>query len=168
MKTVRLIELFAGYGSQAMAIKRLGIPYESYRVVEFDKYAINSYNAVHDTKFPTIDIRDFTGEDLGIVDTDKYNYVMTYSFPCTDLSVAGKMQGMSRDSGTRSGLFECYRLMDVSDEDALKMLSVNSETQCYKQAGNSIVVSVLMAIFKNLLLGGSDTTSGQLDIYDLI
>lgn len=104
MKKVRLIELFAGYGSQAMAIKRLGIPFESYRVVEFDKYAINSYNAVHGTSFPTIDIRDFKGEDLGVVDTDKYNYVMTYSFPCTDLSVAGKMQGMSRDSGTRSGL----------------------------------------------------------------
>ena len=122
MKTVRLIELFAGYGSQAMAIKRLGIPYESYRVVEFDKYAINSYNAVHDTKFPTIDIRDFTGEDLGVVETDKYNYVMTYSFPCTDLSVAGKMAGMSRDSGTRSGLlWQVERILrEAADNEKLR------------------------------------------------
>lgn len=42
---------------------------------------------------------------------------------------------------------ECYRLMGVSDEDADKMLAVNSNSQCYKQAGNSIVVDVLAAIF---------------------
>ena len=45
-KTLRLIELFAGYGSQAMALKRLEIPFEHYRVIEFDKYAIKSYNAM--------------------------------------------------------------------------------------------------------------------------
>ena len=111
-KTLRLIELFAGYGSQALAIKRLGIPYEHYRVVEFDKYAIKSYNAVHGTNFTTTDIRDVKGSDLGIVDTDKYNYLLTYSFPCTDLSLAGKREGMSRDSGTRSGLlWEVERIL---------------------------------------------------------
>lgn len=41
MKTIRLIELFAGYGSQALALKRLGLPFEHYKVVEFDKYAIS-------------------------------------------------------------------------------------------------------------------------------
>ena len=46
-KPVRLIELFAGIGSQAMALKTLGIDFEHYRVVEFDKYAIKSYNAIH-------------------------------------------------------------------------------------------------------------------------
>jgi DNA (cytosine-5)-methyltransferase 1 len=112
MKTIRLIELFAGYGSQALAIKRLGIPYEHYRVVEFDKYAVKSYNAIHGTNFTVTDIRDVTGEDLGIVETDKYNYLLTYSFPCTDLSIAGNMQGMSRDSGTRSGLlWEVERIL---------------------------------------------------------
>lgn len=49
---------------------------------------------------------------------------------------------------------ECYRLMDVTDEDADKMLSINSQTQCYKQAGNSIVVSVLCAIFSQLNIQG--------------
>ena len=43
MKTIRLIELFAGYGSQAMAIKRLGLPMEHHFVCEFDKYAIKSF-----------------------------------------------------------------------------------------------------------------------------
>ena len=40
---IRLIELFAGVGSQAMALRDLGADFESYRVVEFDKYAIKSY-----------------------------------------------------------------------------------------------------------------------------
>lgn len=101
---IRLIELFAGIGSQALALKRLGLDFEAYRVIEFDKYAIASYNAIHDTDFKTSDICDIKGTDLGIVDRDKYCYLMTYSFPCQDLSVAGKMRGMSENSGTRSSL----------------------------------------------------------------
>lgn len=46
-KPIRLIELFAGYGSQAMAMKRLEVNFETYRMIEFDKYAVNSYNAIH-------------------------------------------------------------------------------------------------------------------------
>ena len=46
---------------------------------------------------------------------------------------------------------ECYRLMGFSDEDFDKVKSVGmSDTQCYKQAGNSIVVNCLMAIFTNM------------------
>jgi DNA (cytosine-5)-methyltransferase 1 len=78
---VRLIELFAGIGSQAMAMKRLGVPFEHYRVVEFDKYPIASYNAIHGTDFPTMDITKIKGGDLGITNTDQFTYIMTYSFP---------------------------------------------------------------------------------------
>ena len=46
-KPIRLIELFAGIGSQAMALRDLGTDFEHYKVVEFDKYAIKSYNAIH-------------------------------------------------------------------------------------------------------------------------
>lgn len=53
-KKNRLIELFAGVGSQAMALKRLGADFEHYKVVEFDKYAIKSYNAIHGTDFMKI------------------------------------------------------------------------------------------------------------------
>ena len=49
---------------------------------------------------------------------------------------------------------ECGRLMGVNDRDIDKMFSVNSNTQCYKQYGNSIVVPVLMAIFSQLGLKG--------------
>lgn len=46
---------------------------------------------------------------------------------------------------------ECWRLMGFSDEDFEKAEAVNSNTQLYKQAGNSIVKDVLMAIFGEML-----------------
>lgn len=49
---------------------------------------------------------------------------------------------------------ECLRLMGVNDELIDKMAAVNSRTQLYKQAGNSIVVTVLMAIFSQLNIKG--------------
>lgn len=116
-KPVRLIELFAGIGSQAKALKNLGVDFEHYRICEFDKYAVASYNAVHGTNFTTSDITKITADDLGIVDTDKYCYIMTYSFPCQDLSNAGLGKGMAKGSGTRSGLlWEVERLLDECEE----------------------------------------------------
>lgn len=57
------------------------------------------------------------GYDLGITDTDKYCYIMTYSFPCQDLSIAGKQAGMTKGSGTRSGLlWEVERLLNETEE----------------------------------------------------
>lgn len=49
---------------------------------------------------------------------------------------------------------ECWRLMGFSDEDYEKAAEVNSKTQLYKQAGNSIVKDVLMAIFSQLNIKG--------------
>ena len=97
-KPIRLIELFAGIGAQAKALENLGIKFEHHRICEFDKYAVASYNAVHGTEFTTSDTTKIHAADLGIVETDKYEYIMTYSFPCTDLSKAGKQKGMSRES----------------------------------------------------------------------
>jgi DNA (cytosine-5)-methyltransferase 1 len=112
-KPIRLIELFAGVGSQAMALKAIGANFEHWKVVEFDKYAIASYNAIHGTNYPTIDVTQVHGKDLEIVDTESYTYLLTYSFPCTDLSVAGKMEGMEEGSGTRSSLlWEVRRLLN--------------------------------------------------------
>ena len=113
---IRLIELFAGIGSQAMALRDIGVDFEHYRVVEFDKYAIKSYNAIHGTNFEPMDIRGIEGKDLGIVDTDTYTYILTYSFPCQDLSLAGKHKGMTKGSGTRSGLlWEVERLLNETE-----------------------------------------------------
>lgn len=52
---------------------------------------------------------------------------------------------------------ECGRLMGVSDEDIDKMAAVNSNTQLYKQFGNSIVVDVMCAMFKNLNIKQGNT-----------
>ncbi len=112
-KPIRLIELFAGIGSQAKTLERLNVDFQHYKVVEFDKYAIKSYNAIHGTNFETSDITEIHAKDLEIVETDKYEYIMTYSFPCQDLSLAGKQRGMKKGSGTRSGLlWEVERLLD--------------------------------------------------------
>lgn len=126
-KKIRLIELFAGIGSQAMALRELGADFEHYKVVEFDRFAVASYNAIHGTNFSTTDILNLKGSDLGIVEKEKYCYILTYSFPCQDLSVAGKGKGMSKGSGTRSGLlWEVERLLLETQElpDVLLMENV--------------------------------------------
>ena len=46
---------------------------------------------------------------------------------------------------------ECWRLMGFDDDDFENAKQVNSDSQLYKQAGNSIVVDVLEAIFKEML-----------------
>ena len=76
--------------------------------------------------------------------------------------------------GEQYGVFkltprECGRLMGVDDKRINKMFAVNSNSQCYKQYGNSIVVPVLMAIFSQLNIAGvkpwNDRTENE--IYEL-
>lgn len=116
-KPIRLIELFAGIGSQAKALKNLGVNFEHYKAIEYDKYAIASYNAIHGTNFPTMDITQTHASDLEIVDTHLLTYLLTYSFPCQDLSLAGKQRGMTKGTGTRSGLlWEVERILNECTE----------------------------------------------------
>ena len=125
-KPIRLIELFSGYGSQAMALERIGANFTRYKAIEFDKFAMNSYNAIHGTNFKVTDIRDISAEELEVTDIDKYCYIITYSFPCTDLSIAGKMKGMKKGSGTRSGLlWEVERLLKEMDKKPQVLLMEN-------------------------------------------
>lgn len=76
-KPIRLIELFAGVGAQAKGLERIGADFEHYRVCEFDDYAVTSYNAIHGTNFQSSDIRNWSAEDLGIVDTEHFTYLLT-------------------------------------------------------------------------------------------
>lgn len=140
-KKIRLIELFGGIGSQAMALRDIGADFEHYRLVEFDKYAVNSYNAIHNSQFMTSDIRDIHAKDLGITDKEKFCYIMTYSFPCTDLSVAGKMQGMSKEdwengNATRSGLlWEVERILkECKKEELPDILLMENVSQVHADA----------------------------------
>ena len=65
---------------------------------------------------------------------------------------------------------ECFRLMGVPEKDLQKMLDINSNTQCYKQAGNSIVVPVLMALFSQMNIDGVESWNemSEDEIYEMI
>ena len=104
---LRLNELFAGIGSQTQALTNIGIAHKVVAISEIDKYAIQSYEAMHGTANNLGDIRKI--EELPDAD------LWTYSFPCQDISVAGKGAGIKE--GTRSGLlFEVERLLRVASE----------------------------------------------------
>ena len=140
-KPIRLIELFGGIGATSMALERLGANFEHYRLVEFDKYPVASYNAIHGTDFAPLDVSKVKGVDLGITDKDKYSYILTYSYPCQDLSVAGKQKGMKKGSGTRSGLLweverlltECELLPDVLVMENVPMVHSNANIDDFRQ-----------------------------------
>lgn len=170
-KPIRLITLFSGYDSQALALKYLGVTFEHYHTCEWAIPSIQALKDLHfdydngdysiglskddlvkilarkgvssnhneplteeqlsrygETKLRTIfnnivatrnlvSICNIHGNDLEIKETDKYEYIMTYSFPCQDLSAAGVRKGMERGSGTRSGLlWEVERLLKETPE----------------------------------------------------
>ena len=80
-KKIRLISLFSGYDSQKLSFDYLGIDVEHYRTVEFDNYACQTLNEIHNTNFETKDIKQISGGDLGITNTENFTYILTYSFP---------------------------------------------------------------------------------------
>lgn len=156
-KPIKVIELFAGYGSQMMAFEYLGknakhfkicewaapsiIAYNNIHVRDFTDYSFNKdtgwlvgwlaergvsidynkpatleqlkrkpepwirevYNSIIATK-DTVDISRTTGNDFRLENREDYNVFMSYSFPCQDLSLAGKRLGMDENSNTRSSL----------------------------------------------------------------
>lgn len=129
-KPIRLIELFAGIGSQFAALKRIGADVVSWKMCEIDKYACASFNAVHGTNYEPTDITKIHASDLEIRERESYIYIMTYSFPCQDLSLAGNMKGMTKGSGTRSGLlWEVERLLDECGENLPQVLLMENVPQ---------------------------------------
>jgi len=120
-----------GYGSQSLAMDYLGIPYDKYLAVDFDQYAIQSYNDIHGTNYPPMDITQL--ESLNIKDSDKYSYWLFYSFPCTDISNSGKMEGFKEESGTRSSLlWQVKRLLKNAkeNENSLPEILVMENVPC--------------------------------------
>ena len=129
-KTIMLIELFAGIGAQAKALENLGVEFEKYRIVEFDPKAVQSYNAIHKTNFEAMDITKVHAEDLAIRDRDRNEYIMCYSFPCQDLSLAGKGRGMTKGSQTRSGLlWEVERILNECGNELPQILLMENVPQ---------------------------------------
>jgi len=112
---LRVIELFAGVGSQTQALKNIGIEHEIVGISEIDKYAIQSYEAIHGK------VNNFG--DITKIDKLPYCDLLTYSFPCQTISISGKQEGFSKHSGTRSGLlWEVERLLEVSEKPKYLLL----------------------------------------------
>ena len=110
-----------------MALRDIGAEFQHHKLVEIDKFAVASYNAIHNTNFPTLDITKMKGEDLGIVNKDRFCYILTWSYPCQSVSLAGKREGMKEGSGTASSLgWEVMRLLKetVEKPDVLLMENV--------------------------------------------
>lgn len=128
---LRCFFAFEGYNSQGMALERLKQTYPSFDWIcagrsEIDKYAIMAANAV----FPE-------SKDKNLGDISKIEWkdvpdfdLFTYSFPCTDISSAGKQKGLEENSGTRSSLlWECKKAIEIKRPEFLLMENVKALTQ---------------------------------------
>lgn len=130
MAKLRIFEAFAGYGSQSIALKLLadnfpGFEFEVVGFSEIDRYAIQAYHAIHGQDIPNFgDISKIDWSAAPALD------LLTYSFPCQDISSAGKQQGFSEGSGSRSSLlWECARAIESKHPKYLLMENVKALTQ---------------------------------------
>ena len=105
MKPIKILSLFSGYGSQELALKYATIPYEAVANSDINENANRVYDALHSTVHGNLgDITKIKEDELPECD------LLTYSFPCQDISVAGSQKGIK--VGTRSGLlYEVERLV---------------------------------------------------------
>ena len=103
---LKLLSLFTGIGAFEKALERLNIDYELVGFSEIDKFAIKSYCAIHNVP-ENKNLRDITKINIDkIPDFD----LLTWGFPCQDISIAGRMEGIKK--GTRSGLYyEGYKIL---------------------------------------------------------
>lgn len=117
---VKFIDFFAGIGGIRLGLERAG--HECIGFCEFDKFARQSYKAIHNTQneWEAHDVRTVNSTDVPKAD------LWCFGFPCQDLSVAGKQKGLQ--AGERSGLFyEIMRLLaGLQKEDRPKYLLVEN------------------------------------------
>ena len=101
---IRLLELFGGIGAFTKALQRIDFDVHVVDYVEIDKYAVASYNAIHDTNFEPQDIKKWDKN----IEVD----IITHGSPCQDFSLAGLQLGASRGGQTRSSLmYETVRIV---------------------------------------------------------
>ena len=111
-KKMKVLSLFSGIGAFEKALDNLCVPYDLVSFCEIDKYAAKSYSAIHGVP---------ESKNLGdIIKVDEKKLpkdidLITYGFPCQDISLAGKQKGLFNADGTqtRSGLFfEALRIIE--------------------------------------------------------
>ena len=117
---IKVFEAFAGYGSQSIALRNIGVDYEVVAISEIDKYAIEAYEAIHGQVNNLGDISKIKVEDIPQHD------LFTYSFPCQDISLIGEQRGIIRNA-TRSGLlYECEKIIEYCRPKYLLMENVKN------------------------------------------
>ena len=101
---IRYLSLFSGIGAFEKALDNLGVPFELLAYCELDKYASKAYSLLHHVP-ETMNLGDITKVDEKTLSTDID--LITYGFPCQDISIAGNKRGFVNEDGTknRSGLF---------------------------------------------------------------
>ena len=109
---IKILSLFSGIGAFERACCRIGLDWELVNYCEIDRWASLSYSMVNqcDESLNLRDVRTVTAETV----RDQHVDLITYGFPCQDISIAGKQQGFVNDCGesTRSGLFfEALRII---------------------------------------------------------
>ena len=100
---IKYLSLFSGIGSPEQALKNIGVDYELIGFSEIDKYAVQSYCAVHGADSMLDDLGDITKIDIESLPVGEIDLV-THGSPCQDFSVAGNNKGGDEGSGTRSSL----------------------------------------------------------------
>lgn len=127
---LRVFEAFAGYGSQSLALDLLSksfpdFQFETVGISEIDKFAIKAYRALHGDTIPN------HGDITKIDWTQTADFdLLTYSFPCQDISSTGKQRGFSEGSGTRSSrLWACANAIVTKHPTFLLMENVKALTQ---------------------------------------
>lgn len=107
---IKLLSLFSGIGAFEAALRRGGYQFETVNYCEIDPYASKAYSQIHGIS------EDFNLHDVRTVNPLLMNNVnlVTFGFPCQDISIAGKQKGFEHDGErTRSGLFfEALRIIE--------------------------------------------------------
>ena len=109
---IKVLSLFSGIGAFERAFCRIGLDWELVNYCEIDRWASLSYSMVNQCS-ESLNLRDVRAVTAETV-RDRQVDLITYGFPCQDISIAGKQQGFVNDSGesTRSGLFfEALRII---------------------------------------------------------
>lgn len=108
---IKYLSLFSGIGAFEKALDNIGVKYELVNYCEVDKYASKAYSLIHNVP-ESMNLGDITKVDETKLPTEID--LMTYGFPCQDISSAGLQKGLRNEDGskTRSGLFfDAIRIM---------------------------------------------------------
>ena len=146
---MKVLSLFSGIGAFEKALKNLGIEVDLVNFCEIDKFAAQSYSMVHDVPLEK-NLGDITKVDTSKLPSDID--LITYGFPCQDISNAGKQKGFEHDGErTRSGLFfEALRIIeDTQPRIAIAENVKNLTSKKFKNEFETVLNSLENAGYNN-------------------